>query len=213
MSDVQPPPSVRRTRRKDARPREIRAAALALFAARGFAATRLEDVARQAGISKGTIYLYYPTKEELFRAVVRQDLLPNLEAMEALAAAHRGSAAALLREVLAGMLARLDADVAVIPKLVLTEAGNFPSLARFYAEEVAARGRRLIAEILARGVARGEFRPLDIPAVVPLVVAPILLLMLWRRSLGPHAAVPLDPEAVLAAHLDVLLRGLAADPS
>jgi AcrR family transcriptional regulator len=207
------PPAARRTRRKEARPGEIRAAALALFAERGFSATRLEDVAQHAGIAKGTIYLYFATKEELFRAVVRQDLLPNLAALEAMATAHQGSAASLLGEILAGMLQRLDCDVAVIPKLVLTEAGNFPTLARFYAEEVASRGRQLIAGVLTRGVERGEFRPLDIPAVVPLVVAPLLLLMLWRTSLAPHAvAPPLDPAAVLKAHLELLLRGLAADP-
>ncbi len=205
------PPPARRVRRKDARPGEILAAALALFAERGFAATRLEDVARRAGISKGTIYLYFPTKEELFRAVVRQDVLPALAAMEARAAAHQGTAAAMLRELATTLLRRLDSDLAAIPKLVLTESGNFPSLARFYAEEVAARGMRLIAGVLARGIADGEFRPVDVTAVVPSVIAPLMLAMLWRSSIGRHAALPLDPEAILKAHLDVLLRGLAAD--
>ena len=204
-----PPPPARRARRKEARPGEILAAALALFAERGFAATRLEDVARRAGISKGTIYLYFPTKEDLFRAVVRQDVLPNLAAMEARVAAHRGSAAALLRALAATMLERLDGALAAIPKLVLTESGNFPALAQFYAEEVAARGMRLIAGVLARGVAQGEFRPIDVPAVVPLVVAPILLAMLWRTSIGRHTTLVVAPAALLEAHLDLLLRGLA----
>ena len=205
------PPAARHTRRKEARPGEILAAALALFAERGFAATRLEDVAQRAGISKGTVYLYFPTKEDLFRAVVRQDVLPNLAAMEARVAAHQGPAAALLREVATIMLDRLNGELAAIPKLVLTEAGNFPALAQFYAEEVSARGMRLIGSVLARGVASGEFRPLDVPATVPLVVAPILLAMLWRTSVGRHTAPLVDPAALLAAHLDVLLRGLAAD--
>ncbi|MGH7043066.1 MAG: TetR/AcrR family transcriptional regulator [Acetobacteraceae bacterium] len=203
----------RRARRKDARPGEILTAALALFAERGFAATRLEDVARRAGISKGTIYLYFPTKEDLFRAVVRRDLLPNLAAMEAQAEAHQGTAATLLADLATTMLRRLDGELAAIPKLVLTESGNFPALARFYAEEVAARGMRLIAGVLARGVARGEFRPIDVAAVVPLVVAPILLAMLWRTSIGRHTALAVDPAALLKAHLDLLLRGLAAGPA
>lgn len=209
MAETSPPTS--RARRKDARPGEIRAAALALFAARGFAATRLDDIARAAGIGKGTIYLYYPTKEDLFRAVVRQDLLPDLDALEAEAAAHQGPAAMMLRRLLAAMVARIDADIAVVPKLILTEAGNFPALARFYAEEVAARGQRLVGAVLERGVARGEFRPIDVPAVVPVVIAPMLLLMLWRRSLGPYMPTPLDPAAVMAAALDLLLRGLAPE--
>ncbi len=201
----------RRARRKEARPGEILIAALTLFAERGFAATRLEDVARRAGISKGTIYLYFPTKEDLFRAVVRQDVLPNLAAMEARVAAHQGPVATLLRELATTMLDRLNGELAAIPKLVLTEAGNFPALAQFYAEEVAARGMRLIGSVLARGVASGEFRPLNVPATVPLVAAPILLAMLWRTSVGRHTALLVDPAALLEAHLDVLLRGLAAD--
>lgn len=204
-------PRARRARRKDARPGEILAAALALFAERGFAATRLEDVAQRAGISKGTVYLYFPTKEDLFRAVVRQDVLPALATMEARVAAHTGTATALLVEIAAIMLDRLNGELAAIPKLVLTEAGNFPALAQFYAEEVAARGMRLIGTVLARGVAQREFRPLDVPATAPLVVAPILLAMLWRTSVGRHAAPLIDPAALLAAHLDVLLRGLTAD--
>ena len=205
----------RRTRRKEARPGEIIAAALALFAAHGFAATRLEDVAHRAGVSKGTIYLYFPTKEALFRAVVRQGLLPNIAAMEELAATHRGAAAALLREIAGRMFSLIETDLAVIPRLVLTESGNFPGIARFYAEEVAARGRRLIAGVIARGVEHGEFRPLDIPSVVPLVVAPILMLLLWHSAFARHVAPPpglaFDPRAVFEAHLDVLERGLAPD--
>jgi len=210
-----PPRPRRRTRRKEARPGEILAAALALFAAHGFTATRLEDVAHRAGVSKGTIYLYFPTKEALFRAVVRQGLLPNIAAMEELAAGHQGSTAALLREILGRMFSLIESDLAVIPLLVLTESGNFPGIARIYAEEVAGRGRRLIADVLARGVARGEFRPLDIPSVVPLVAAPILMLLLWHSAFARHVAPPpglaFDPRAVFAAHLDALLRGLAPD--
>ncbi len=204
-----------RTRRKGARPGEILASALALFAAHGFAATRLEDVADRAGVSKGTIYLYFPTKEALFRAVVRKGLVPNIAAMEDLAATHAGSAASLIREIVGRIFSLIESDLAAIPRLVLTESGNFPNLARFYADEVAARGRRLIAGVISRGIERGEFRPLDVPSAVPLVAAPIILLLLWQSSFARHGAAPpglmLDPRAILETHLDVLLRGLAAD--
>src|SRR5271166_5322803 len=126
-SDTQTRPEPRRrARRKEARPGEIVEAALRLFADRGFAATKLEDVAAAAGIGKGTIYLYFPTKEDLFRAVVRQAVLPNLEAAEADMAAFTGSSADLLRLLTQRFLRLLDTDLTAVPKLVVAESGNFP---------------------------------------------------------------------------------------
>jgi AcrR family transcriptional regulator len=200
-----------RTRRKDARPGEIVAAALASFAERGYAATKLEDVAAAAGISKGTIYLYFPTKEDLFRAVVRQAVLPNLEAAEAQFATHTGSSADLLRALAGRFLSLLDSDLTAVPKLVVAESGNFPAIAQFYADTVLRRAFALLEGILARGIARGEFRPLDVHATLPSFVAPFLLLALWKHSLGRHTDLAFDPHAVAQAHLDVLLRGLAAE--
>jgi len=201
-----------RTRRKDARPGEIVAAALASFAERGYAATKLEDVAVAAGISKGTIYLYFPTKEDLFRAVVRQAVLPNLEAVASLAQDPDSSSADMLRAIAERFLTLLDTDLTAIPKLVLAESGNFPALAQFYAEAVVIKGMALIRGILARGIERGEFRPIDLDGALPLFSAPLLLLLLWKHSLGRHTSIQFDPQAVVATHLDVLLRGLAAEP-
>lgn len=205
------PPPRPRARRKDARPPEILEAALALFAERGFAATRLEDVATAAGISKGTIYLYFPTKEDLFRAVVRQELLPNLAQSEALVADSQGSSADLLRLLAGRFLVLLDSDVTAIPKLVVTEAGNFPAIAKFYADEVAKRGLALIGGVLQRGMDRGEFRRLDPMSVVPLFAAPFLTMVLWKHSLGRHTDLPIDPRKVIETHIELLLRGLAPD--
>lgn len=207
---IEPNPAAprRRTRRKDARPGEILDAALALFVERGFAATRLDEVATAAGIGKGTIYLYFPTKEELFRAVVRERLLPNLAAAEAMVAGFSGSAADLVRMLAQTFVALLGTDLTGIPKLVIAEAGNFPALARFYAEEVVSRGFRLIGGVLERGMARGEFRRLDIPAAVPLVVAPFLTMVLWKHVMGRHVDLGVDPRQVIETHVEVLLRGL-----
>lgn len=207
-TQTQPP---RRARRKEARPGEIVAAALRLFSDRGFAATKLEDVAAAAGIGKGTIYLYFPTKEDLFRAVVRQAVLPNLEAVAALVQDPDRSAADILRAIAARFLLLLDTDLTAIPKLVLAESGNFPALARFYAEEVVLKAMALIRGVLARGIERGEFRPIDLDSALPLFSAPLLLLLLWKHSLGRHTDIELNPRTVVATHLDVLLRGLAAD--
>lgn len=211
MSSNNPAVARRRVRRKEARPAEIVRAALALFADRGFAATKLEDVAKAAGIGKGTIYLYFPTKDDLFRAVVRQELLPNVEQLEALVARHTGSSAELIRLLAERFLTLFDSPLTAIPKLVVTEAGNFPAIARFYAEEVAGRGIGLLARVFARGVERGEFRPIDPTVAPPLLMAPFMLLILWKHSLGRHTAPLFDPRAMIALHLDTLLRGLAPD--
>jgi AcrR family transcriptional regulator len=200
-----------RRRRKEARPEEILAAALESFAAKGFAATRIEDVAARAGISKGTLYLYFDGKEELFKAVVRQALLPNLARVEALAATFEGPSAQLLERLLATIAGIIDSRVGAIPKLVIAEAGNFPDLARFYLDEVVRRGLGLIATILRRGIGRGEFREVDVDHAVFCVIAPMLIAALWKSSLEPHdAAGPLDVQALVRAHLDLLLRGLEA---
>ncbi len=203
--------SPRRARRKEARPGEIVAAALELFAERGFAATKLEDVAARAGIAKGTIYLYFPTKEELFRAVLREGWLPNLDQAEAMVAAHTGSTADLLRKLAVHVTRILDSPLLAIPKLILTELGNFPALTRLYLEEVAPRAMGFMAGVIARGMERGEFRRMDVASVVPLFGAPFLMMALIKQSLGRHAEIPFDPAKVIAAHLDILLRGLAAD--
>ena len=197
-------------RRKEARPDEILAAALASFAERGFAATRLEDVAARAGISKGTLYLYFKGKEELFEAVVRATLVPNLERLEVLTASFEGPSARLLERLLLTIAGVVDSRVGAIPKLVIAEAGNFPDLARFYLEEVVRRGLRLIGTILRRGVERGEFRPVDVDHTVFCVIAPMLIAALWKNSLEPHDDAPLDAQALARAHLELLLRGLEA---
>jgi AcrR family transcriptional regulator len=197
-------------RRKEARPSEILQAALASFQERGFAGTRLEDVAARAGVTKGTIYLYYPSKKELFKAVVRSELLPNIEWIET--ALDKPGPVAPLLERLFTFWARdiFPSPISVLPKLVIAEAGNFPELAHFYLETVVHRGLGLIASLLRRGIAAGEFRPVDVDHVVYCVVGPLLLMVLWKHSLGPHDDRPLDAEAVCRAHLDLILHGLQA---
>jgi AcrR family transcriptional regulator len=202
-------PGTRWQRRKEARPAEILAAALACFKERGFTATRLEDVAAKAGVTKGTIYLYYPSKEELFKAVVRGELVPNIEHLEAAILDAPVPATVMLEQLCTFWVQHIvSSPVSVIPKLVLTEAGNFPELARFYLETAVHRGLALIASILRRGIANGEFRPVDVEHVVYCVLGPLLFTVLWQHSLGPHDNRPLDVQAVCRAHLDLMLHGL-----
>ena len=203
----------RRVRRKQARPAEIVAAALSEFSERGFAATRLDDVAARAGISKGTVYLYFETKEALFEAVVRQELLPLLERAEVLVEAHQGSAADLLRKIAERFELAMESELGSIPRLVLAESGNFPQIAKFYADEVVARGVRLFSRVLERGVVDGEFRPVPARPLIPVFFGPVLMMLLWKHSAGRHSDFAFDPRLVLQTHLDTFLRGIAADPA
>jgi AcrR family transcriptional regulator len=204
-------------RRKEDRPAEIVAAALDVFRARGFAASRLDDVAARAGISKGTLYLYFRNKEELFKAVVRETLLPNLMLAEARLQESTAPTPALLLEVLGALVAAVGTPVGAIPKLIIAEAGNFPDLARFYVEEVIARGMALFARLLIRGRERGEFRAVDPLTAAPMLAAPILLMSMWKHALEPHAPprakAVFDGPRFLAAYGDLLLHGLLPRPS
>ena len=204
-------PCARWRRRKEDRPGEIIAAALACFTERGFAATRLDDVARCAGVTKGTLYLYFPNKEELFKAVVRRTIVAKIEQGESLVEEAAEPAPVLLQRIIEQWLTLRATPASAIPKLILSEAGNFPDLARFYLEEVVLRGTDLIRKLLQKGVQHGEFRSVPTEHAAMCVVAPMILSMLWRHSFEPHADHPLDAAALARVHLDLLLHGLTQD--
>jgi AcrR family transcriptional regulator len=196
-------------RRKEDRPTEILEAALEVFASRGYSAARLDDVAAGAGISKGTLYLYFKNKEELFKAVVRHHILANLAEAETLVQGSARATPELMKGVLMAFGTALTTTRAgVIPKLIVAESGNFPDLARFYAEEVVGRGFRLIAALLERGKARGDLRAVDGAVAPPVIMGPMLLLALWKNVFEPHAEPKLDPQQYLSAYLDILFNGL-----
>lgn len=207
--------AMRWRRRKEARPGEILEAALACFAERGFAATRLDDVALRAGVTKGTLYLYFPNKEELFEAVVRQALVPNIEWGEALLDEADQPAALLLERLIRSWAELALSPAGAIPKIIISEAGNFPELARFYREVVVDRGIELMRRALRLGVERGEFHaPDNFDNAARCICAPIVLAMLWRHSLGRHEEVDrFDPEAICNTQLKLLLDGLAIRPA
>jgi AcrR family transcriptional regulator len=200
------------TRRKHARPEEITAAALEQFVERGYANTRLEDVATKAGISKGTLYLYFANKEELFKAVVREVLVARLVEFKDHIGKFRGSSAELLRLVFQTWWQRIGSTrISGIPKLIISEARNFPEIARFYVEEVVRPGRETLAAVIRRGIERGEFRPVDAHAAADLLAAPMLMISMWRNALEPCCDERMDAEALIAEHIEILVRGLAKD--
>jgi AcrR family transcriptional regulator len=197
-------------RRKDARPQELLAAAVDLFVEHGFAATRLEDVARRAGVSKGTLYLYYTNKEELFKAVVRESILPFLGKAELSVAEFDGHSADLLRTVVMNWSRQIGQSKASgLGKLMLAEAVNFPDLAQFYRDEVMSRTVRMISSILERGVDRGDFRSFDIVQMTQVLIAPMMMLNVWKHSaVAPCDCSELQPQAFLENLLDLSLHGL-----
>jgi AcrR family transcriptional regulator len=198
-------------RRKDARPAEIVDAALHEFVAHGFAATRLDDIARRAGCTKGTIFLYFASKEELFKAIIVEHLLPAIHGTEARVERHEGSARELLRELVRERWdLMVNSPLSGLPKLVMAEAGQFPELVRFFYDEVIARSHAVFARVLRDGVQRGEFRPLDPAQVTRALMAPMLMAALWKHTIQPHAMKDIDPEAYFETSLDLLLTGLAA---
>lgn len=202
----------RRQRRKEARPAELMVAALDLFVERGFAVTKLDDIAARAGVSKGTLYLYFANKEELFKAVIQQGVLPVLAEGEEMLAQHQSDARSLLQAMLTRWWELFGTtNLAGIVKLMISEAGNFPDVAQYYYENVIVRGRGLIREVLERGVATGQFRALDIESAIDVILAPQMMLIIWRYSLGPCACGQQNPNVYLSTHFDLLLNGLMVE--
>lgn len=199
-------------RRKESRPQELIAAALELFVEKGFAATRLDDVAARAGVSKGTLYLYFDNKQALFKAVVQEGIVPLIEEGEALMQQYHGSASGLLRIVVFRWWDKVGASqLAGIIKLILSEAQNFPELAQYHYEQVVVRARRIFASVVELGIRQGEFRALPIDHCVRLLLAPLMMMAIWRYSLGVCDEQPVDPDAYLDSYMNLILGGLAAE--
>src|SRR3974390_2326526 len=203
-------PTVRWRRRKDARPTEILEAALAVFAERGFASTRMDEIAQRAGVTKGTIYLYFESKEAVFRALVTEQIGTAISRLADEVKNYDGAAADLLRLILRAIGHFIcHTDRAVLPKIILAEAGNFPSILEFYRREIIDKGISLLQSVIARVTARGEFRDVPIEHAARLCFAPFLLGALWRATFASFDRTPYDLDALIELHIDVLLRGLA----
>jgi AcrR family transcriptional regulator len=204
-----------RRRRKEARPQELLDAALELFVEKGFAATRAEEVALRAGVSKGTLYLYYPSKEELLKAVIREHLSSRIAAGAQLVEQHRGPMAELLREVFSQWWQGVfDSPTSGVFKLIITEVRNFPEIADFYFGEVVEPGERLIGSVVQRGIDNGEFEAFDVSAVVHSLILPMVMLCLHKHSIGACTRHDADFDALgfIRAHIDLVMRGLMRQP-
>ena len=203
-----------RQRRKEARPQELLDAALELFVEKGFAATRSDEVAVRAGVSKGTLYLYYPSKEELLKAVIRQNLSQLIAEGSGIADEFEGPTAELLAFLMNTWWERVgNTPAGGIHKIIMSEVRNFPEIAQFYQEEVIHPANDLLVRTLKRGVERGEFREMPYDEVTHVLFAPLIFMALHKHSFGACEGIDLDPTRVIAAHIDLVLHGLLKRPA
>lgn len=200
---------IRWQRRKEERPAEIIEAALQLFVERGYAATRLEDIARAAGISKGSLYRYFENKEALFKAMVIQVVIPEIEKAETTVKAYQGEISPLIQAMVLGWWETVgETRISGIPKLIISEAANFPELAEFYVNEVIKRGRKLVAGMIQRGVECGEFRQeIEPEYAARLLISPVVFAAIWKESLASYDD-HYDVKKYLSFESDVFLRGI-----
>ena len=201
-------------RRKEARPRELLDAALALFVEKGFAGSTAEDIAARAGVSKGTLYLYFASKEDLLKGLIAQGFSFHV-AIEARENAGDMGSGELLRDVLtAWQSALMEGDAGGILKLVCTEVRSFPGLADFWSRDLIEPVRRLVSQIVVRGIDRGEFRRVDPDVVVHALVSPLIVTCLHRHAISPHVttdSLTSAPE-LFSQHFEFVLEGLTERP-
>jgi AcrR family transcriptional regulator len=195
-------------RRKEDRPQEIADAAFKMFAEKGYAATRIDDVAKRAGVSKGLTYLYYKTKEDLFKAVVRNVVIRRVDSLIGNVESTTLSSEAFLRGPLLDFMKKVPGSpIAIVIRLLISEGPRHPDLVNYYYENVVARGLEAIRQFVARGVERGEFRREALDHQPHLFLAPMMLSMIWRLVFTDK---PLDTDQLMESQVELLLAEMKA---
>lgn len=197
------------SRRKEARPSEIVEVATDLFIQSGYAAVNLDEVARQAGIAKGTLYRYFENKESLFRAVVQQAIAENTGVLELAAPALEGSIQELIPRLLKAAADPSNRNKApALARLVIVESQAFPDLAKIWHDEVVARVLSMIGHRIRKAQEQGEVRPGDSSAYAFSIVGPLLMALLFREVFGPTSPFLPDLRLMAEQHAQTVLRGL-----
>jgi len=196
-------PEPRFHRRKEDRPQEIAAAALEAFAEKGYAATRVEEVARRAGISKGLVYLYFKTKEEMFKAVVRSFVVPRVDALIAIVDRADMSSEEFLRGPFLDFVKKLPGSpVSVVIRLMIAEGPKHPDLLQFYWDNVVSRGLGAVSELLERGVQAGEFRRSQVTELPHLFIMPVVFSIIFKLLFEAQST---ESDKLIETQLNVLL--------
>ena len=211
LSPVGDPNAPRWVRRKSARPSEILQAALDLFVERGYANTRAEDVAKKAGVSKGTVYLYFTDKESLFKAVIRENIVPLIAQFKTQTVESKATSEDLVRQFFESWWSLFGATkLSGLCKLIMSEAGNFPEVARFFHAEVIQPTHDLLIYLLQRGAHADEFRSVAVKPFAHLMISPLVMQAISAHSLWlccPQEDL-MNPEEMIAIHVDNILRSL-----
>jgi AcrR family transcriptional regulator len=202
-------PEPRFHRRKEDRPQEIAAAALAAFAEKGYAATRVDEVAKRAGISKGLVYLYFKTKEEMFKAVVRSFVVPRVDALIAIVDRADMSSEEFFRGPFLDFVKKIPGSpVSVVIRLMIAEGPKHPDLLQFYWDNVVSRGLGAIGELLERGVQAGEFRRSQVTDLPHLFIMPVVFSVIFKLLFEAQST---DSDKLIETQLDVLLTHMQGE--
>jgi len=197
-------------RRKEDRPAEITQAAMAAFAENGYAATKVDEVAKRAGVSKGLLYLYFKTKEDLFKAVIRSFLSPRIDALIDNIEKTELSAEEFVRGPFLTFATSLPKSPAkVLVRLMIAEGPKHPDLIAWYWDNVVSRALAALRTLIKRGVENGEFRHSALNEFPQLLVAPVFFSMIWTIVFQPHS--DLDTDRFIEAHVNMVLDSIKAN--
>jgi AcrR family transcriptional regulator len=202
-------PEPRFRRRKEDRPQEITEAALHAFAEKGYAATRVEEVAKRAGVSKGLLYLYFKTKEELFKAVIRSFVVPKIDELTAIIDSHEMTSEEFLRGPFLDFVKTLPGSpIGILVRLMISEGPRHPDLLDFYWDNVVSRGLKALNVLIERGVENGEFRPTIVNDLPHLFVMPVLFSVIFRLLFERQCP---DTDTLIETQVDLLIAHMKGD--
>lgn len=196
-------------RRKDERPAEILMAALSIFVSKGFVSTKIDEIADKAGVSKGTVYLYYASKEILFKEMVHELMVPRIKEVESYISSYQGSQGELLKVIIRQWWQTVKSSgLTGVPKLIISEADKFPDLTRFYVTEVIQRIQSILVKILNKGMENNEFNQIEPILSARVIMSSLVYFSMWDTSLKKYDQKGLNVEDLLEQQIKILVNGI-----
>lgn len=201
-------------RKPEERPNDILDGALIEFRSKGFKGARVEDIAKHAGLSKGTVYLYFKSKEEMLKALVRRSISPTALALKEIAdhvcddCSDEPAADVLKKMLMIVGEQMIGAKAGAIPIIIIGEAGRFPELAEFYKTEIIETCMKALATVIRRGVEQGEFRNVDIMISIRALMGAVIMQVIWSGVFAANVKAPFSVSDLIKTHLDIFLNGV-----